>query len=332
MSGNELVMPILKMARGFWQARILMAAAELDVFSHLLNQPKTAAQLAQELSSDGRATETLLNALAALEVLTKKDGAFRVRPDLKGVLSGSTPGSILPVILHMAQLWGVWGRLTEIVQKGKEGEPFDKIERDEEGVEAFIGAMHTIGSVMAEQVVARLDLTGKENLIDVGGGSGVYTISMLRKAPQMRATIFDRPMVIEIAKQKIAEAKLADRVVFREGDFYGDDIPGGHDIALLSAIIHQNSRRQNVDLYRRVLAALVPGGTIAIRDHVMSEDHTETVDGALFAINMLVATPAGNTYSFQEIKSDLEEAGFGNSQLLHRAEMDSLVTAQKPAD
>lgn len=330
MSSTELVTHILKMARGFWQARILMTAAELDVFSHLLDEPKTAAQVAQELASDRRATEMLLNALAGLGLLTKKDGAFRVKGDLQGALSGSTPETIVPVILHMAQLWGMWGRLTGIVQNGKKDDPFHQIERDEEGVEAFISAMHTIGRGMAEQTVARLDLTAKENLIDVGGGSGIYTIAMLRKAPRMRATIFDRPMVIEIAKQKVAEAKLADRVAFLEGDFYRDDLPHGHDIALLSAIIHQNSRRQNVDLYRKVFDSLVPGGTIAIRDHVMSEDHTEPVDGALFAINMLVATPAGNTYSLPEIESDLEEAGFGNVHSLHRAEMDSLVTAQKP--
>lgn len=330
MSGTELVTSIFKMARGFWKARILMTAAELDIFSHLLTEPRTAAQVAGELSSDPRGTEMLLDALAALEMLDKKDGAFRVKPALRSVLSSSAPGTIVPPLLHLAQLWEIWGRLTEIVQKGKKDVPFDRIERDEEGVRAFIGAMHSIGRGMAEQVVSRLDLTGKENLIDVGGGSGVYTIAMLRRAPGMRAVIFDRPMVIEIAKEKIAEENLTDRVTFLEGDFYEDELPGGHDLALLSAIIHQNSSGQNVALYRKVFDSLVPGGTVVIRDHVMSEDHTETLEGALFAVNMLVATPAGGTYSFQQINSDLEEAGFRNSHLLHRAEMDSLITAQKP--
>jgi hypothetical protein len=287
MSGTELVMSVFKMARGFWQARILMTAAELDIFSHLLAEPKTAAQVAGELPSDPRGTERLLDALTALEMLDKKDGAFRVKPGLRKVLSSSAPGTIVPPILHLAQLWEIWGRLTEIVQKGRKDGPFDRIERDEEGVKAFIGAMHAIGRGMAEQVVARLDLTGKEN--------------------------------------------LADRVTVLEGDFYKDDLPGGHDVALLSAIVHQNSSRQNVELYRKVFDSLVPGGTIVIRDHVMSEDHTETLEGALFAVNMLVATPAGGTYSFEQINSDLEEAGFTGGHLLHRTEMDSLVTAQKPA-
>ena len=330
MSGKEFVMSIFKKARGFWEARILMTAAEFDVFSLLLDEPKTAEQVAGELSSDLRATEMLLNALVALEMLVKKNDAFRVRPGLEGPLSSSTPETIIPLILHMAQLWDTWGNLTEIARNGKQDASSGAVDRDEEGIKAFIGAMHTIGRGMAEQVVAMLDLTGKENFIDIGGGSGVYTIATLQKSPEMRATIFDRPMVIEIAKTKVAEENLSDRVTLVKGDFYKDDIPGGHDLALLSAIIHQNSPKQNVDLYRKVFDSLVPDGTIVIRDHVMSEDHTKTAEGALFAINMLVATPEGGAYSLGEITSDLEAAGFTNTHLLHHAEMDSLVTAQKP--
>jgi len=323
-------MSIFKKARGFWEARILMTAAELDVFSLLLDAPKTAAQVAEELSSNPRGTEMLLNALAALDLLVKKNNAFGVRPGLERALSGSTPETIIPLILHMSQLWNTWGKLTEIVQKGKQETASSAVDRDEKGIKAFIGAMHTIGRGMAEQVVGMLDLGGKEKLLDIGGGSGVYTIAALHKSPEMRATIFDRPMVIEIAKKKVAEEGLGDRVEFVSGDFYKDDLPGGHDVALLSAIIHQNSSSQNVDLYRKVFGSLAPGGTIVIRDHVMSKDHTKTSEGALFAINMLVNTPEGGTYSFEEINADLEQAGFTGAHLLHRAEMDSLVTAEKP--
>ncbi len=331
MSGKEQVMAVFKRARAFWEARILMSAAELDIFSLLLNEPKTAAQVAERLPSDPRATEMLLNALVALGMLEKKGGAFRIRPGLEKSLSSSAPETILPLILHMAHMWEAWGKLTEIVREGKTDESPETMERDEEGMRAFIGAMHTIGRGMAEGVVSKLDLSGKKNLIDVGGGSGVYTIAMLRAAPQMRATLFDRPMVVDIARQKIAEEGLSDRVALVKGDFYRDDLPGGHDIAMLSAIIHQNSPKQNIGLYRRVFDSLQPGGTIVIRDHVMSDDHTETAEGALFAINMLVNTPGGGTYSFEEIKSDLEQAGFTAVNPLHSAEMDSLVTAEKPA-
>ena len=322
---------ILGKARAFWEARILMTAAEIDVFSLLLDTPKTSAQLSRELSSDQRATEALLNALVALGLLVKTERTFRVRPGFERVLSSSAPETVLPVIRHMAQLWDSWGRLTEIVRTGEARRSVEELERDEQGVRAFIGAMHTIGLGLARSVVARLDLSGRRNLIDVGGGSGVYTIAVLQAAPEMRATVFDRPLVTEIARQRLAEEGMSDRVELVNGDFYVDVLPAGHDLALLSAIIHQNDAEQNIELYRKVFDALVPGGTLVVRDFVMSEDHTEPPDGAFFAINMLVNTPGGSTYSFEEISEDLEAAGFVDAELLHRGEMDSLITARKPA-
>ncbi len=321
---------ILGKARAFWEARILMTAAELDVFSLLVDAPKTSAQVSRELPSDPRATEALLNALVALGLLVKTEGAFAIKPDFERALSSSTPETVLPVIQHMAQLWNSWGRLTEIVRTGQVRRSVEALERDEEGVRAFIGAMHTIGLGLARSVVARLDLSGHRSLIDVGGGSGVYTIAVLRAAPEMRATIFDRPLVIDLARQKLAEEGMTDRVAMLEGDFYVDALPGGHDLALLSAIIHQNDPEQNVELYRKVFDALVPDGVIAIRDFVMSEDHTEPADGASFAINMLVNTPSGSTYSFGDISRDLDAAGFEDAELVYRGEMDSLVTARRP--
>jgi predicted nicotinamide N-methyase len=321
---------ILGKARAFWEARILMTAAEIDVFSLLLDTPKTSAQLSRELSSDQRATEALLNALVALGLLVKTERSFRVRPGFERVLSSSAPETVLPVIQHMAQLWESWGKLTEIVRTGEVRRSVEALERDEQGVRAFIGAMHTIGLGLARGVVARLDLSGRRNLIDVGGGSGVYTIAVLQAAPEMRATVFDRPLVTEVARQRLAEEGMSDRVELVNGDFYVDALPAGHDLALLSAIIHQNDAEQNIELYRKVFDALVPGGTLVVRDFVMSEDHTEPPDGAFFAINMLVNTPGGSTYSFEEIREDLEAAGFVDAELLHRGEMDSLVTARKP--
>jgi len=321
---------ILGKARAFWEARVLMTAAELDVFSLLAETPKTAAQLSREIASDDRATEALLNALVALGLLVKTERAFRVRPGFESALSRSAPETVLPVLLHMAQLWDSWGQLTEIVRKGNGGRSVRALESDEKAIAAFIGAMHAIGLGLARSVVARLDLSGHRNLIDVGGGSGVYTIAVLRAASRMRATIFDRPLVTEIARQKLAEEGMTDRVVLANGDFYTDALPGGHDLALLSAIIHQNDAEQNVALYRKVFDALVPGGAIVVRDFVMSEDHSEPADGALFAINMLVNTAGGSTYSFEDIRGDLQAAGFVDAKLLHRGAMDSLVTARRP--
>jgi precorrin-6B methylase 2 len=199
---------------------------------------------------------------------------------------------------------------------------------EEEATRAFIEAMHVRAKVTAAQNLPAMSPEKGRNLIDVGGASGSYTIAFLRANPELRATLFDRPQVVEMARRRFEEEGLLDRVTLVAGDFYVDPLPPGHDLALVSAIIHQNSPEENVALFRKVRDALVPGGRLVIRDHVMSPDKTAPKSGALFAINMLVSTPRGGTYSLAEITASLEEAGFAGVRLVQGdAEMECIVEA-----
>jgi predicted methyltransferase len=134
-----------------------------------------------------------------------------------------------------------------------------------------------------------------------------------------------------MARRRLATTGLLDRIQLVAGDFCKDELPTGHDLALLSAIIHQNSPEQNIELYWKIFRALQPGGRLVIRDHVMSSDHTRPTSGAFFAVNMLVVTAGGGTYSFEEIKSSLESAGFIKVDLIQPDErMTGLVEGFKP--
>jgi ubiquinone/menaquinone biosynthesis C-methylase UbiE len=193
--------------------------------------------------------------------------------------------------------------------------------------------MHVIGRTLSEEITADLDLSsyGFRKLLDVGGGSGTYTIAFLKSNPQMTAVLFDLKQVIEMARERLSSEGFLDRTELIAGDFYADELPGGCDLALLSAIIHQNSREQNVELFKKAYRALVPGGVLMIRDHIMNEQRTWPPEGAMFAINMLVNTAGGDTYTFLEVEQDLREAGFKHVKLLRSGEkMDSVVGTVKP--
>ena len=156
-------------------------------------------------------------------------------------------------------------------------------------------------------------------------------MAFLRADPALAATLFDLPPVIEIARERLSKAGLAGRVTLVPGDFDKDELPEGHDLAWLSAIIHQNSREQNEALYARIFRALVPGGRLLVRDHVMDASRTRPRAGALFAVNMLVGTAGGGTYTFDEIRAGLARAGFTRIRLLRSGErMDALVEAFRP--
>lgn len=316
---------INKLRQEFMRARIVLTAAEIDLFSLLAERPLTVNEVVAETNGDKRAMTILLDALCALGYLVKQNSSYQTEPSAIPLLTRNSAQTMLPMVQHMATLWQTWSRLTDIVLgktvAGRNGP--GALHKDH--IQAFIGAMHVVASKMAPAVVAAVNPAGSRKMIDIGGGSGSYTLAFLQASPEIRSTLFDLPEVIEIAKERIEAAGMTDRVTFEPGDFYNDSLPTGHDLAFLSAIIHQNSPEQNRALYSKIYHSLKPGGRIVVRDHVMSPDRTWPLDGALFAVNMLVGTSGGSTYTFDEIADGLSSAGFSGIRQLQSKGMFSLV-------
>jgi len=225
--------------------------------------------------------------------LLVKDGTvYRCELSAAPFLQASGPESLLPSILHSADLWQRWTKLTEIVggsqASARSGAAYQR---------AFIGAMNVSAAGQAARIVSLVNPGLARKLIDVGGASGTYTLAFLRAVPAMKASLFDRPGVIDMAHERFGAEGVLDRVTLVAGDFYQDALPPGHDLAFVSAIIHQNSPAQNVDLFRKVLASLDAGGRIVVRDYVLSSDRTSPRSGAIFAVNMLSAGREGNCYN-----------------------------------
>ncbi len=322
---------ILRMAQGFMECRIFQSAAELNLFTILGKTPLSAQEVAGKIGGDARALSVLLDAVAAMGLLTKRGQAYQCEAPVSRLLADDSPDSVLPMVLHMASLWPRWSRLTSIA-KGIDAakEEFD-FSRNGEELRAFIGAMNAIGAPMAKQIAAAVNPGASKALLDVGGGSGTYTIAFLRAVPVMKATLFDLPEVLDMARERLSLEGFIDRTTLVAGSFYTDELPGGHDLALISAIIHSNSPDENLDLYGKVFRALLPGGRILIRDHVMEPDRIRPREGAIFAINMLVGTSGGGCYTYEEIEAGLSQAGFVRIKLLKQGEhMDAVVEGFKP--
>jgi predicted O-methyltransferase YrrM len=322
---------ILNLARNFMECRILLSGAELDLFTLLTPHALSAQEIGERIEADPRGLTILLDALSAMGLLTKKEETYQCPPSISALLSSETSGSILPWVLHMAGVWKRWDSLTDLVLSSQHPEQQAPSSLKIRDIRAFIGAMHVIASPLAPKIVAAVNPFSARALLDVGGAMGTYTVAFLQAIPEMKATLFDRPDVIEIAHPFLSRMGLLHRINLVPGDFYEDEFPKNHDLAFVSAIIHQNSPDQNLHLFLKVFRSLDPGGRIIIRDHVMDPDRTRPKDGAIFAVNMLVATASGNTYTFNEIKKGLAEAGFIDVRLLQAGgHMDGLVEAFKP--
>ncbi|MEN6317654.1 MAG: methyltransferase [Syntrophaceae bacterium] len=321
---------ILKLARNFMESRILLSGAELNLFTILSRSPLSAQEVSDRIGADLRAITILLDALAAMGLLIKKGETFRCVPSVSPFLSDDYPRSVLPMVLHMAHLWKRWSQLTDVSMGANDRENSAAPFRDADEMRAFIGAMHVIAEPRAQEIVAAVNPGEAKALLDVGGASGTYSIAFLKNDPEMKATLFDQPEVIEMARERFEKAGILNRVTLISGDFYEDEFPVGHDLAFVSAIIHQNSPEQNVDLYKKVFRSLNRGGRIIIRDHVMEPDRIHPRDGAIFAVNMLMGTAGGGTYTYEEIETDLLQAGFTAVHLIKKGEhMDALVEAFK---
>lgn len=321
---------ILELARSFQPACILAAAADFELFDALAAKPQTAAQVARRLKCDQRGITILLDALAALNLLTKRAGRYIVPTGVAKALTGTGADSVLAMVQHQANCLRRWVQLAKVIKTGRPAERTPSVRGERRDAAAFIGAMHAINAQVADEVVRDLQPLSFKKILDVGGASGTWTIAFLQANPSATGIIFDLPHVIPMAEKRLTAAGLRKRVTLVAGDFYKDRLPTGVDFAWVSAIVHQNSRHQNRQLFRKVYRALDKGGRIAIRDIVMEKSRTAPVSGALFAVNMLVGTDNGGTFTFAELQSDLKASGFVGAKIERLDEgMNTVVVAKK---
>ncbi len=321
---------LLEWMRGFQVPCVLAAGADLDVFNLLSAAPLSAAEAAERLRCDVRAMTVLLDALTGIGVLVKTEDRYALPVAVAPLVVDGPPPSVAAMLRHQANCLRRWSQLPWVVQSGRPAAAGTSVRGAEADQASFIGAMHDIANQIAVPLIGEINPGGFRCVLDVGGGSGTWTLAWLGAAPEARAILFDLPAVIPMARERLAACGVADRVQLVAGDFYSDPLPRGADLVWLSAIIHQNSPAENLALYHRVAEALEPGGRVLIRDIVMDESRTAPAAGTLFAVNMLVGTPGGGTYTLSEIRNGLESAGFDDVQLVRRdAGMHAIVSARR---
>jgi len=313
----------------FRESRALLTAIELDLFS-AVGEGTAAPDVARKLGTAPGATEALLNALVALGTLSKVDGRYSCTPLTSRYLMEGAPHDSRAALTHTAHLWARWSTLTDCVRAGTSVTYKEMAERDTEWTEAFIAAMHKNAAARAPQVVRAVGREGVSRMLDVGGGSGAYSIAFAKADAQLHADILDLPAVLPIARRHIEEAGLAERIELRAGDLRADDFGTGYDLVLFSAICHMNSPEENRDMLQRAFRALSPKGRIVIQDFILDADKTAPKTGALFALNMLVGTRAGSAYSEAEYAAWLQEVGCDDVRRVRLPGPTALMIGQRP--
>jgi 3-hydroxy-5-methyl-1-naphthoate 3-O-methyltransferase len=296
---NELI-------RGFMSSRAVLTALELDVFT-AIGEGSSADEVANKMDGDERATEMLLNALVSLKLLEKRDRTFLNTPVSTRFLAEGARDNARPGLMHIAHLWDRWSRLTESV---KAGTSVERREREPHDVQDFIAAMDRNAKERAAAVVKAVGTNGVRRMLDLGGGSGAYSIALARAMPNLNSEILDQAEVIPLTHAYIRKAGLEDRVTTRVGNMLRDPLGKNYDLVLASAICHMFSAEENCKLFRRIYEALAPHGKVVVQDFILEPGKTSPRFAALFSLNMLVGTKAGGSYSEPEYAKWLQNAGF----------------------
>ena len=168
------------------------------------------------------------------------------------------------------------------------------------------------------------------SVLDIATGSGVWGIALAQASPNVTLTGVDWPNVLEVTKKMAARFGLADRFQYIPGNIREVDFGSGYNVATLGHILHSEGEEASHHLLKKVYDALASGGTIAIAEFLVDADRRGPVPGLIFAVNMLVNTTEGDTYSFEEISSWLTEIGFTNVRLVDSPGPSPLILADKP--
>jgi ubiquinone/menaquinone biosynthesis C-methylase UbiE len=326
---------ILQLAWGYAPPLILEAAIRNHVFDVLDSGPKSLSEIHQATGASERGLSAILNFLVGMDFLHKNpDGAYSLAPESAAFLVSTKPGFQGGLIRHTSeQLLPNWLQLSRIVATGT---PAVAVNQQGEGSEFFqqlVSDIFPMSYPVAKELAAHLNLYAvgsPYSVLDLAAGSGVWGIGLAQSSAQVQVTAVDWPAVLPVTRATVERFGLSDRFAFKEGDLQEADFGSGHNLATLGHILHSEGEARSKALLAKTFAALASGGTIAIAEFLVNADRTGPVNGLIFAVNMLINTDCGNTYSFEEISAWLSEAGFVDARTIPTHGPSPLILATKP--
>jgi SAM-dependent methyltransferase len=307
---NQTVSPesIMRIASGFMAAKHLFAASQLGLFEALAESPATLEALAARIGLTSRAARISADAMVALGLLERHGDSYRNGETAATFLAGRTPADLRPFLRFWDRVsYPAWAELAQTLGKGPSKQVFDLDPALQEVVSAGIEAI-LVGP--ANALAASDALKQHRRLLDVGGGTGSWTIAAARRHPDLRATVFELPIVAEVARKRIADAGLTARIDVQAGDVLKDALPGGHDVFLLANIIHYWSPAGNRALLKSVRASAERGALLLLADFWTNATHTEPLMAALMAGEFAAHVKDGDVYSLDEVRQWLPETGW----------------------
>lgn len=321
--------PPNEVAWSFRQARILQVAVRLRLFDALAERAQSSERLAQTLDTDAEMTERLLVALAALGLVVQDEGRWRNRLAAALHLVRGQPLYQGDDIERAADTWELYHHLEQLVREGSSSERFQRW-RAAQGArgERHLRALHALALAGQAQRLARLlsALGGRRTLLDVGGAPGSYSLALCQRYPALRVTLLDHTEALAVASKVLQPFAERERIALKEGAWeQGSWAKGEYEALLLSEVL-VGQEAQALTYLLRAYEALRPGGLLIVQSFLLDNDLNGPRDAALFHL-------VGNTFTLEQMRALLGEAGFEQISLLFRATRGpDILSAHKPLE
>jgi SAM-dependent methyltransferase len=299
-----------KMAQAYWESAALMAAVELEVFTAIAHGHDTVETVARAVGISARNAERLLTALAAMTLLDRTGDRFANAPDVQRFLVKDGERYAGPWILFTKPRWEAFGKLSEHLRRREENHLGQYVEFTVDDARRYHAATYSIGMGAARLFSRSVDLTGRKLMLDLGGGSGAYSIVATKTWPGLKAIVLDLPPVAVVAQEYIARNDATDRVTAMPGDFTRTDFPKGADVVVMAS----NLPQYEPDLIRLVVAkafaAMAPGGEMHLIGETLHDDRRGPLSAALWGLNEAIQGSTGVAHTEGEVTGYLRDAGF----------------------
>ena len=329
------VRDISRIAYGFMASKALFAALNFDIFSRLSGQQKDISDLSTETGVTPNRLESLMTACVSLGLLTRFGSLYGNAPASDRFLVKGSPAYFGDYYRFQIdrQVYPYMERLDAALGGEEVRGLYNEEFSDPETAKAFTVGQHS-GSVGPASMLAKsVSLGDRVTLLDVGGGSGAFSIAICHEYPSIRATIVDFPNVIELAKQFTAEEGLEEQFAFVAGNALEANWPAPQDVVLMSYLLSAIGKKDIEVLLDRTWHCLSPGGLYVIHDFMVNEQKSGPALAALWNLPMLLGNPEAVALTPDYLVSILKRLGFVELSAQEMIpDITSIIVATKPHD
>ena len=328
--------PIYRMRDGIYAVDLLTAAiVHLDLYTWLADHPSTLGAICAQFGLHTRPADVMMTLSTALGLTTMAGGVFHLTLRGREHLSGGSAWNLAPYYAALKDRPQALD-MVKVLRTGKpanwgsyDADAWAEAMKRPEFATQFTAAMDCRGVYLGYALGTKVNLSGSKALLDIGGGSGIYSCALAARFPELRATVFERPPVDQIARDAIAKQGGSDRVEVIAGDIFKDELPTGFDAHLISNVLHDWDEPEVRTILKKSYDALAPGGLLLVHDAHINAEKTGPLPVAQYSV-LLMHSTEGKCYSVGEMRTFLENIGFESTSFEATAADRSVISARKP--